>query len=129
MPTTNTIAIDPVCGMKVDTSQALHSEHDEQTYYFCSAGCQKKFEQDPVGVLEVRQQKPAAKKVDSESSGESCCGGSPSENRVTQQSSTDSQAIYTCPMHAEIEQVGPGDCLLAMTTHSTSACCTDCGSA
>jgi len=40
--------IDPVCGMQVDEQKAAgQSEHQGQTYYFCSQGCQRKFEQDP----------------------------------------------------------------------------------
>lgn len=41
---------DPVCGMQVDERTAAgRSEHEEQTYYFCSAGCKEKFDQDPAG--------------------------------------------------------------------------------
>lgn len=39
---------DPVCGMDVDPSTAAgHSEHNGQTYYFCGAGCKKKFDLAP----------------------------------------------------------------------------------
>ena len=39
---------DPVCGMQVDEQRAAgRSEHRGQTYYFCSEGCKKKFDQDP----------------------------------------------------------------------------------
>ncbi len=39
---------DPVCGMEVEEqSAAAQSEYEEQTYYFCSPGCKKKFEEDP----------------------------------------------------------------------------------
>ncbi len=42
------MAIDPVCGMKVDEQQALDSTHFEQrAYYFCSAACKADFERDP----------------------------------------------------------------------------------
>ncbi len=37
------MAIDPICGMEVDESTALHVEYEGQTYYFCSRGCQDKF--------------------------------------------------------------------------------------
>ncbi len=40
---------DPVCGMQVDSKKAAgQSEYQGQTYYFCSAGCKKKFEANPV---------------------------------------------------------------------------------
>jgi Cu+-exporting ATPase len=43
------IAIDPVCGMQVDPrSAAGHSEYAGETYYFCSVGCQRKFDADPA---------------------------------------------------------------------------------
>lgn len=77
------IATDPVCGMQVDSHTAKHrAEHDEQTYYFCSAHCHDKFVAEPDIYL--------AGKVPIEESA--------------------SGAIYTCPMHAQIRQVGPGSC-------------------
>ena len=75
---------DPVCGMSVDPHTAKHRrEHGGRTYYFCSARCAEKFEAAPEEYLgpERAKGKPAPK-----------------------------DAIYTCPMHPEIEQVGPGDC-------------------
>src|SRR5688572_30627318 len=42
------MAKDPVCGMEIDEAKAAgKSEHDGQTFYFCSAGCKQKFDQDP----------------------------------------------------------------------------------
>ena len=42
------IAIDPVCGMEVDTEKSqLHIEHDGKTYWFCSRGCLLDFQDDP----------------------------------------------------------------------------------
>ncbi|HEX5078490.1 MAG TPA: heavy metal translocating P-type ATPase [Geminicoccaceae bacterium] len=77
-------ATDPVCGMAVDPHSAKHRrEHRGRTYYFCSAGCAKKFARAPEDYLGERA-KPAA--------------------------DVPADAIYTCPMHPEIEQVGPGDC-------------------
>lgn len=110
MTTTDTSAIDPVCGMQVDTDKAVHSEHNGQTYYFCCPNCQKKFEQDPAGVLRARMEKDAAKKLAHASAGEGCCGGQPSEKTGGKHAAVDSTATYTCPMHLEIEQLGPGDC-------------------
>ncbi len=39
---------DPVCGMQVDEQKAAgQSEHQGQTYYFCSPGCKRKFDENP----------------------------------------------------------------------------------
>jgi Cu+-exporting ATPase len=47
-----TTAIDPVCGMEVDPATAGgSSEHEGQTYYFCSTGCKRRFDQDPASYL------------------------------------------------------------------------------
>lgn len=119
MATTQITATDPVCGMTVNPSDSLSSQHEGKAYYFCSAGCQTKFEADPAGVLETRAKKQAEKasQVDGEQP-HSCCGGSstrthaqtPPSSLSASSSGSASQALYTCPMHPEIEQVGPGDC-------------------
>jgi xanthine dehydrogenase accessory factor len=45
-------ALDPVCGMTVDVASArFRSVHDGATYYFCSAGCRKRFEDEPAAFL------------------------------------------------------------------------------
>jgi xanthine dehydrogenase accessory factor len=42
-------ARDPVCGMVVDVARVrLRSQHEGRTYFFCSAGCRRKFDADPV---------------------------------------------------------------------------------
>jgi P-type Cu+ transporter len=47
------IAIDPVCGMQVETYQAhFTSEHEGQTFYFCSRGCMLDFQEDPEQYLD-----------------------------------------------------------------------------
>jgi Cu+-exporting ATPase len=77
-------AIDPVCGMTVDPHTAKHRhDHLGHTYYFCSAGCRTKFITDPDKYLSPREH-------DAEPVPEG--------------------TIYTCPMHPEIRQVGPGAC-------------------
>ena len=78
------LATDPVCGMKVDPATAKHrTDHKAHTYYFCSQRCREKFEADPQRYLAPKPQAPA----------EVAPG-----------------VIYTCPMHPEIRQVGPGTC-------------------
>jgi xanthine dehydrogenase accessory factor len=45
-------AVDPVCGMTVDTREAAHTAaHDGQTYFFCCAGCREQFVADPARFL------------------------------------------------------------------------------
>lgn len=116
MATIQITATDPVCGMTVKTHDSRSSEYQGKTYYFCSAGCQQKFEDDPAGVLEARAKKDGENKdaqPADESGKHSCCGGhGPSTTNVSAKKPqpADSSAIYTCPMHLEIEQVGPGDC-------------------
>ena len=57
MANTTASAIDPVCGMTVDTSNSQCSEHGGESYYFCCKGCQTRFENDPEGVLAARAEK------------------------------------------------------------------------
>lgn len=45
-------AVDPVCGMEVDTEKAKHvSIYKGKLYYFCSLHCKKKFDADPEHYL------------------------------------------------------------------------------
>ncbi|PZR87481.1 MAG: haloacid dehalogenase [Stutzerimonas stutzeri] len=77
---------DPVCGMMVDPHKTAHkAEHAGRPYYFCSAGCREKFLADPERYLDPES---AAEKTAPIPEG----------------------TIYTCPMHPEIRQVGPGSC-------------------
>ena len=76
---------DPVCGMLVDPHTAQHkAEHAGRPYYFCSASCRDKF----VAAPELYLDPTAAEK------------GEPVAEGTT----------YTCPMHPEIRQIGPGSC-------------------
>ena len=78
-----TTVIDPVCGMSVDPATSKHRfDHQGHAFHFCSAGCRTKFSADPVKYLEKREPPP-----------EMPAG-----------------TIYTCPMHPEIRQEGPGTC-------------------
>jgi len=68
--------------MTVDPHTAKHrADHRGHAYYFCSAGCRTKFVNDPQKYLGERQPEPVGE-----------------------------GAIYTCPMHPQIRQVGPGSC-------------------
>jgi len=74
--------IDPVCGMSVDpASDKPRTQYKGKTYYFCCDGCRSKFAADPQKYLKPRAPEPVIE-----------------------------GAIYTCPMHPEIRQAGPGTC-------------------
>jgi len=72
---------DPVCGMVVQPDSPHASEFAGTRYRFCSAKCKAKFDADPPVYLQPPA--PAA---------------------------GDAGAEYTCPMHPEIRQAGPGTC-------------------
>jgi Cu+-exporting ATPase len=75
-------AKDPVCGMDVDPQHAAGSHvHNGVTYYFCSGHCLARFRASPERYLAPQAQPEAMP------------GGD-----------------YTCPMHPEIVQTGPGAC-------------------
>ena len=75
--------IDPVCGMTVDPVTSKHRfDYRGETHHFCSAGCRTKFAAAPEQYLD--KSKPKAEAPEG--------------------------AIYTCPMHPQIRQVGPGSC-------------------
>jgi Cu+-exporting ATPase len=77
--------LDPVCGMTVDPHKTHHRhQHQGRTYYFCSAGCRTKFAADPAKYLDP--------------------------DKAKSQEPVPEGTIYTCPMHPEIRQVGPGSC-------------------
>jgi len=77
-------AKDPVCGMTVDPARARHrADHAGRTYYFCCAGCRTKFIADPAKYLRPAPADAAPAAAD---------------------------AIYTCPMHPQVRQAGPGVC-------------------
>ena len=82
-----TTVIDPVCGMDVTPGEAEggSAEHAGTTYWFCNPSCRERFVADPVKFLEPAPAAPAV--------------GGHGDTR-----------IYTCPMHPEIRQVGPGAC-------------------
>jgi Cu+-exporting ATPase len=77
---------DPVCGMNVEPDEAAASvEREGETFYFCSEKCREKFKKDPEGWISGEAGKKEAEEAPP-------------------------GAIYTCPMHPEVEQEGPGSC-------------------
>ncbi|MCE9521220.1 MAG: YHS domain-containing protein, partial [Alphaproteobacteria bacterium] len=76
---------DPVCGMMVNPATSPHrAEFDGKAFHFCAAKCREKFVSDPALYLS-----PPDKKLEA---------------------SATPGAIYTCPMHPQVRQVGPGSC-------------------
>src|SRR5688572_33133701 len=84
-----TETLDPVCGMTVTPESAAgHAAYRGRIYYFCNTGCLTKFQANPGAYVDGAAAPPRpATPVDLESE-------------------------YTCPMHPEIRQKGPGSCPL-----------------
>jgi Cu+-exporting ATPase len=81
-PTTARL-LDPVCGMTVDPAAAKHRfSYKNHDYFFCSGRCRERFAADPDAFLKPGPSAP------------------PPPPGTT----------YTCPMHPEIRQIGPGSC-------------------
>ena len=74
---------DPVCGMTVAPDGPHHAAHAGTTYRFCCAGCRQKFLADPDRYLDPDP---------------------------PPRSEAPPGTVFTCPMHPEVEQIGPGDC-------------------
>ena len=86
----NSVVIDPVCGMKIQPEKAAaKTVYEEKTYHFCSTKCHAKFESNPLAYV-----------------------GKDREVHAVTQSITPAKSgnMYTCPMHPEIRQTGPGSC-------------------
>jgi Cu+-exporting ATPase len=80
-------AVDPVCGMTVDPSHSAGSHvHEGTTHYFCSGNCLAKFKADPQRFLDKAHTSKAKPEPHA------------------------AQGKYTCPMHPEVVQDGPGTC-------------------
>lgn len=94
---------DPVCGMGVTTDSENRTAHDGEDYYFCSSSCKEKFEKDPAAYINQHH--------DHEGHGHDAHHQHSEETDYCPDSSCDSgSTIYTCPMHPEIRQQGPGSC-------------------
>jgi P-type Cu+ transporter len=84
-PKTSAEAKDPVCGMTVDPAKTPHRHsHGGVTYFFCSGGCRAKFAAGPEQYLDPDAHEPAAP--------------------------IPAGTIFTCPMHPDVRQEGPGSC-------------------
>ena len=77
---------DPVCGMSVKPDSPYRAVHDGCSFRFCSAKCLAKFQAEPQRYLAH------------ESSPDAAPAAAPAGTE------------YTCPMHPEVRQIGPGAC-------------------
>ena len=83
--------VDPVCGMAVAANSSKTVNYQDETFYFCSDKCKAKFSANPTQFVKstaAPAASPIAATVDSASA----------------------EVVYTCPMHPEIRQIGPGSC-------------------
>lgn len=95
--------IDPVCGMTVTPGdEAARIEHDGREYFFCSKNCADKFRADPSRYLKEPRERASGSEHSSHDHHTSDHSG------ATRNGPKDT--IYTCPMHPEVRQVGPGSC-------------------
>ena len=129
---------DPVCGMNVDPSKAAAKvEHAGNTYYFCAPGCAKRFQQGPgkylgssekggaPGLLSLQMPAQSSRTAIATAHAPHSADhsahhplASHCDREVTVASSSTApiepssaaQARYTCPMHPQIVQIGPGSC-------------------
>lgn len=83
------LVIDPVCGMKINPSTAKggKSSFAGHDYFFCNSKCKIKFDSNPQKYLHPAEVKHEV-------------------------SDADKNKMYTCPMHPEVRQKGPGSCPL-----------------
>src|SRR5437660_11995993 len=97
------LAIDPVCGMRVDPAQAAATtQYGGKEYYFCAIGCKVKFERNPEAYLAP---KPAGGLVQF---GATATAATSNVQRMAPPQ--EAAAEYTCPMHPDIRQRGPASC-------------------
>jgi Cu+-exporting ATPase len=118
---------DPVCGMMVDPAKAAAKvEHDGNTYYFCSKRCGERFAAEPEKFLtapgtsgmdrahdeHVTHGAQATRRVHSGQATSSASGSAVRDASVAERpGSQEATGIrYTCPMHPEVVQIGPGVC-------------------
>jgi P-type Cu+ transporter len=109
---------DPVCGMNVDPDKAAAKvEHAGKTYYFCAAGCARRFQQTPEKYLQPAKMQTAPSGLANlhSASRSLAAAAAPAKdakppNHEPPIGPAVEQVRYTCPMHPQIVQIGPGSC-------------------
>ena len=96
-------AIDPVCGMSVDTNHAAdQADFGGETYFFCSKHCGTRFRATPEKFLND---------VDTAGNSQDCCGDTQHVHQIgLPVVAPVSETIYVCPMHPEVRKDGLGTC-------------------
>ena len=116
--------VDPVCGMTVTQGSPHRVHHDGREFFFCSEGCRKKFVADPQRYLSATGAQGSTHQVRGEPRSRhehhihtrDAHDGRPHSGHVHATSTPSAPAdktadtIYTCPMHPQIRQRGPGSC-------------------
>ena len=98
--------VDPVCGMTIDPREAAGSvEHGGETYHFCSEHCVEAFRKDPEAYAGGHGRGAGHAHE-----------GTPRGPASAQPASPGT--LYTCPMHPEVEQEGPGSCPICAKNRS-----------
>src|SRR6202521_3400212 len=103
---------DPVCGMLVDPPKAAgKAEHGGKTHYFCSTRCAERFSKEPHKFLAS----PGTASMEMKHSAHGHSAGVPAPSAVVDSQNQSAplegkNVRYTCPMHPEIVQIGPGSC-------------------
>jgi Cu+-exporting ATPase len=103
---------DPVCGMMVDPARAAAKfDYEGTTYYFCNPGCLKKFQAQPdvylstapvASGMQLPVLQPSAKR--------DVVSLHPHPGPLPKGEGASASNMYTCPMHPEVRQKGPGSC-------------------
>ena len=115
---------DVVCGMQVDPARAAgHTDHEGRSYHFCSKGCLLKFQADPQKYLDpayrpgvhAMQAAPAPltlvkHRPATPAAAQHAVNTPEHEARRGESLDSPDQREYTCPMHPEVRQRGPGSC-------------------
>lgn len=103
-PAQANFAIDPVCGMRVDTAKARATRgYKDKAYYFCCEGCAKKFADEPEEYLAAR---PANAAMVTIAPMRSNAAGAAGASRAEKSD----EEVYVCPMDAEVRASKPGPC-------------------
>jgi Cu+-exporting ATPase len=103
-------AIDPVCGMTVEKAGArFTASHAGRDHFFCSAGCQTKFQADPSAVLAGPPKLMGSRLVSIGMPAVKAAADTTTKAAPVVVAGRDSRE-YVCPMCAEVRRVGPGPC-------------------
>src|SRR5215472_5503936 len=115
-------AKDPVCGMSVDPAKAGGKvEHKGKAYYFCSKRCAERFSQEPEKFLAApgtagmehghgHGHAHAQTSALADATKQSEMKDAPASAAASVPPTIVQGVRYTCPMHPEVVQIGPGAC-------------------